>query len=58
MTKYDLVDYLANLHFLLEGQEKTGIEKSRTLLREYNRAWDELKQLIKDEEDETRQSES
>lgn len=57
MNKIELTDHLTNLHFLLDAQEKTGIEKSRVLLREYNACWAELKQLLvieQEKEDEAR----
>lgn len=49
MTKQELADYLANLHTLMEAQEATGINKSPWLIDEYNSAWAQFKETIKDE---------
>lgn len=36
-TKYELAEYLVNLHTLLEAQERTGVQKSKVIVDEYNR---------------------
>lgn len=52
-TKYDLAQYLVNLHTLLSAQEAGGgLIKSQVLLDEYNRNWTLLKDTIaKENED-------
>lgn len=49
MNKIELADYLVNLHTLLEGQERTGLQKSNVLGKEYQKHWDLLKQEIANE---------
>lgn len=52
--KYEIAEYLVNLHTLLTAQDETGgLLKSQVLTEEYNRNWDLLKKEI---ENETRQS--
>lgn len=59
MTKEELVQYLVNLHFLMEAQDKTAVPKSRTLADEYEKHWDMLKDAItKETENETRSSDT
>lgn len=55
-TKFELAEYLVNLHNLLTAQDQAGgLTKSTTLLDEYNTNWDLLKETItKENEDETR----
>lgn len=58
MNKFEIAQYLVNLHVLLTAQETTGgLNKSATLASEYNRNWDLLKaEINKENEDETRKS--
>lgn len=55
MLKYDLAQYLVNLHTLMDAQGAIGVSKSTVLADEYNRVWSQLKEEI--ENDETRHSE-
>ncbi len=49
-AKYDIAQYLVNLHTLLQAQESAGgVIKSQTLAEEYHRNWDLLKQEITNE---------
>lgn len=51
-TKYDLAQYLVNLHTLLMAQEAAGgLIKNQMLLDEYNRNWVLLKATIAKEND-------
>lgn len=51
-SKYELAEYLANLHTLLSAQDQAGgLSKSRTLLDEYNTTWGVLKDAIEKEKD-------
>lgn len=56
MNKADLAQYLVNLHTLLQAQDSAGgLVKSDTLIAEYDKNWDLLKDTInKENEDETR----
>lgn len=49
MRKYELASYLVSLHSLLEAQEATGLEKSKTIADEYNATWNEFKQELEDQ---------
>lgn len=53
MNKYELAQYLVNLHTLLQAQTSSVHNASATLVAEYERCWDQLKENINDE---TRQS--
>lgn len=55
-TKYELAGYLVNLNTLITAQfESARAHPSTTLVKEYERGWDELKNLINQEQtDETR----
>lgn len=55
-SKFELAEYLANIHTLLTAQDQAGgLSKSQTLLDEYNRSWGLLKDAIeKENEHETR----
>lgn len=55
-NKYELAQYLVNLHTLLEAQAATGgLNKSTTIVDEYNKNWDMLKDTItKENERDTR----
>lgn len=55
-SKYELAQYLTNLHTLLSAQDQAGgLSKSQVLLDEYNRSWGQLKDAIaKENENETR----
>lgn len=55
-TKYELAEYLVNLNTLITAQfESARAHPSTTLVKEYERGWDELKDLINQEQtDETR----
>lgn len=56
MNKGELASYLVSLHTLLEAQSK-GVHSipSAVLAAEYNRSWDQLKELVnKEQENETR----
>lgn len=57
-SKFELAEYLANLHTLLTAQDQVGgLIKSKTLLVEYNTNWGLLKDTIeKESKDETRHS--
>lgn len=55
MTKQDLLQYLINLHSIMEAKEATGITKGTRLLWEYNRCYEQYIEMItKEYEDETR----
>lgn len=57
MNKAETAEYLVNLHTLMDAQEATGGgSKSKVLLQEYHREWESLKNLINEEQDETRNS--
>lgn len=58
MSKYELASYLSSLISIMESQDTAGgVMRSNTLGREYTRAYDELKEIIrKEEEDEARHS--
>lgn len=58
-SKYDIAQYLVNLHSLLQAQDQVGgVLKSTTLVNEYNSQWDVLKEAInKENDDEARNSE-
>ena len=47
MNKQDTAAYLVSLIALVESQEDAGIARSQTLTDEYNRVWDQLKELIR-----------
>lgn len=55
-TKFELAEYLINLHAIMSAQEETGgLMKSRLLVDEYNKQWGVLKSIIeKENEDEAR----
>lgn len=55
-SKYDIAQYLVNLHTLLQAQDSAGgLLKSGTLAAEYETNWGLLKDTInKENEDETR----
>lgn len=56
MNKAETASYLVSLHTLLEAQSK-GVHSipSAVLAAEYNRSWDQLKDLVrKEQEDEAR----
>lgn len=55
-TKYELAGYLVNLNTLITAQfESARAHPSTILVDEYERGWEELKSLIKQEQtDETR----
>ena len=62
MNRYDILEYLANLHTILDAQEKAGRKKSTWLGREYNRVWHEFENFLKaeqqkEDEDEARRRE-
>lgn len=45
-----MASYLVSLHSLLEAQEKMGgLQKSQTLVAEYNRVWDDFKSELADD---------
>jgi hypothetical protein len=53
MTKQELAGYMASLTTLLEQQDKSGVHsRSQQLGREFNRCWEELKDIITKEEKE------
>lgn len=54
MNKTELAQYLVNLHSLMQAQAATGGEQSKMLSDEYIKAWGQLKEAVKEEEDETR----
>lgn len=49
MNKQDLAMYLVNLHTLMQAQTSNVSLASTTLTEEYNRCWDQLKEVIKNE---------
>lgn len=55
-TKYEIADYLVNLHTLIDAQRQNGNSTpSTTLADEYEKNWGELKDIItKENEDEAR----
>lgn len=55
-SKFELAEYLINLHNLLQAQEAVGaVQKSTTLADEYEKNWSLLKSIItKENEDEAR----
>lgn len=59
MNKDELASYLVSLHTLLEAQSKGAHSIPSTVLAdEYNRCWDQLKDIInKEQENETRKRE-
>jgi hypothetical protein len=53
MTKQELAGYMASLLTLLEHQDKSGVHiRSVQLGREFDRCWEELKDIITKEEKE------
>ncbi len=48
MNKYELAQYLVNLHTLMQAQSN-AVNVSTTLAAEYTRCWDQLKEAIQDE---------
>lgn len=57
MPKQELVNYLAGLISVMESKEDAGIARGQTLGREYNRAYEQLLEIIRKEEaDEARTS--
>lgn len=55
MTKYELASYLTNLISIMESKEDGGIGRGRTLGWEYNRAYAEMMEIVrKEQEDESR----
>lgn len=46
MNKYELAQYLVNLHTLMEAQDAAGLQKSKAVAEEYTRTWGQLKQEI------------
>lgn len=51
MNKAELAGYLANLHSLLEAQEKTGVKaKSKWILAEYEKTWQEFQDVVTKED--------
>lgn len=49
-TKYEIAEYLVNLHTLLDAQQRTVTLPSTTIAEEYNRQWAVLKDLINQEQ--------
>ena len=57
MTKYDLVEYMANLLMIFDHHESLGTTKSSVLLSEFEGAQKELIEMIqKEKDDEARKS--
>lgn len=57
MNKTETASYLVSIHTLLEAQSKGAHSiPSQVLAAEYDREWDNLKKLINEEQDETRNS--
>lgn len=46
MTKQELAEYLVNLNSLMEAQEKATRPKSRWLIEEYNKRWQEFQEAV------------
>lgn len=54
-SKFELAEYLVDLHTLLMAQEQAGgLAKSDTLLNEYNKNWGLLKDIINKENEDAR----
>lgn len=53
-TKYDLIGYLAGIESIMQAIDKTGTQSrpQGALARDYNRAYDQLHDLIHAEEEE------
>lgn len=49
MDKAALAAYLVSLNSLMESQEATAVPKSRWLVEEYTKTWDQLQKAISDE---------
>lgn len=52
--RFQLVSYLAGLISIMESKEDAGLPKGGMIAREYERAYTELRDLIKAEEKETK----
>lgn len=51
MTKVEMVNYLASIQALLRSHDDAGVARSRTLSREYDRVYQQLKDTIHKEEE-------
>lgn len=57
MSKYDLAQYLVNLHTLLQAQTASVHNASAVLSAEYDRVWAQLKETVDNEARSKQQSE-
>jgi hypothetical protein len=49
VNRFDIAQYLVNLHTLMEAQDATGVTKSTLLVNEYNKHWGLLRTAIEKE---------
>lgn len=51
MNKQEMAGYLANLISIMESKEDAGISRGRTLADEYNKTYNEFRELLDKEKD-------